>query len=393
MDRSLKDWCESRYQRVDSRLQGSSDRAHSDSGLSRRHSIGDGSSSVGTGDSSKCYRDSGAFECSSNASNSDVGVKTPSDSFPVRTPWSNGSGRHPSVTKRESPLVSEKSALSSTRCSIQSTSSGTTHRSRGSSPVNSSANLSIHSHSSGSKADSISDILDNHVDVYATNIQQYGTVRRKSRPRLETSSTAMDDNESCFGDNESVSQIPILTLPSENFGKLSSSANGAQPHHFNKSGSSSSHQRSASVYAGGHFASPQTPNSNQGSPHLHDMREDLRQFNSQYLNRNNLPKSVNTSTPNQRPSLPNEKIYPPCDFEKMKRLDSASSSAASPPNAANIPPVLPPRGLDMARSSHPSYAQVPSDDREVLQRRIKELEEHLHSITVAASQKQSNVTK
>ena len=216
VDRSLKDWCESRYQRVDSRLQGSSDRAHSDSGLSRRHSIGDGSSSVGTGDSNKCYRDSGAFECSSTASNSDVGVKTPSDSFPVRTPWtstpSNGHQnpppRHQSCTKRESPLVSEKSTTSSARCSIQSTSSSATtnslaQRSRGTSPVTSSANLSIHSHSSGGggggKSDSISDILDYQVDMYASNVQHYGTVRRKSRPRLETTSTAFDDTESCFG--------------------------------------------------------------------------------------------------------------------------------------------------------------------------------------------------
>ena len=215
VDRSLKDWCESRYQRVDSRLQGSSDRAHSDSGLSRRHSIGDGSSSVGTGEGNKCYRDSGAFECSSTASNSDVGVKTPSDSFPVKTPWTtssplgqpNPASRHHSATKRESPLVSEKSTTSSARCSIQSSSSSATNnslaqRSRGASPVNSSANLSIHSHSSGGgqgKADSISDILDYQMDIYATNVQQYGTVRRKSRPRLETSSTAFDDNESCFG--------------------------------------------------------------------------------------------------------------------------------------------------------------------------------------------------
>merc|ERR1712226_651147 len=88
----------------------------------------------------------------------------------------------------------------------------------------------------------------------------------------------------------------------------------------------------------------------------------------------------------------------PCDFEKMKRLDSAASSATNPPptvaapHSPSIPPVLPPRGLEMSRTSHSTrdhstnQSQGQSvkdhDEREALQRRVKELEDTLHHLTV-----------
>ena len=216
VDRSLKDWCDSRYQRVDSRIQGSSDRAHSDSGLSRRHSFGE-ASSIDTGTESVCkyYRDSGAFECSSTASNSDVGGKTPSDSFPVRTPWNNRNSQTAGMTQqqpqhKESPLVSEKMSHSATRPLNSSTplsKSGSGTNSITPPPViPSSTGFSVPGRQA-TKSESISDILDQHIDNnYTLNHQQYGTIRRKNRPRLETSSTNFDENESCFGELSSLSQ-------------------------------------------------------------------------------------------------------------------------------------------------------------------------------------------
>ena len=194
------------------------------------------------------------------------------------------------------------------------------------------------------------------------------------------------------GDNESVSKIPILTLPSENFGKSQQQNTGnaaasqqqqqQQQQHL-KSPSTSSHQRSASsvsTTAGtGHFMIPNqqqqpppTPNHssklNPATSHLPDMSEDLRQFNSQYLSRSNAPGKMSSSqNSNPKPTY-EDKQYPPCDFEKMKRLDSASGNPAAPghnssagsQNSPNIPPVLPPRGLEMSRSSHHHHHHNPS---------------------------------
>ena len=209
VDRSLKDWCDSRYQRVDSRIQGSSDRAHSDSGLSRRHSFGE-ASSIDTGTESVCkyYRDSGAFECSSTASNSDFGGKTPSDSFPVRTPWNNcnQSAGLTQQQRKESPLASEKinQARNGPLNSTPISKTGPGNNCITPPPVIPSSTGFTVPGRPAIKSESISDILDQHIDNNYTLNQQYGTIRKKNRPRLETSSTNFDENESCFGENAEV---------------------------------------------------------------------------------------------------------------------------------------------------------------------------------------------
>ena len=208
------------------------------------------------------------------------------------------------------------------------------------------------------------------------------------------------------GDNESVSKIPILTLPSENFGKLGGSGGSQQSQPHLKSTTTSAHQRSSSTSGShGHFMiqNQNNPKNPTGCNQLPDMSEDLRQFNSQYLNRQgNAGKIPTNPHANGNPkqgavsNLYDEKQYPPCDFEKMKRLDSANESPVPPHKttggqnpAQNIPPVLPPRGLEMSRSngaqSQPSCQAAP-DEREALQRRIKELEETLNHITLNSSQ-------
>ena len=127
-----------------------------------------------------------------------------------------------------------------------------------------------------------------------------------------------------------------------------------------------------------------------------DMNEDLRQFNSQYLNRQSGHGGKN-STNHRATALFDDKPNaqpPPVDFERMKRLDSSSGGGGGVKCPSKIPPVVPPRGLDMTRgSSGPSNSQSSTanqnpygnkgdpEDREALQNRIKELEEVLHRYT------------
>ena len=123
------------------------------------------------------------------------------------------------------------------------------------------------------------------------------------------------------------------------------------------------------------------------------MNEDLRQFNSQYLNRQSGHGGKNSA--NQRAATlfedkPNSQP-PPVDFERMKRLDSSTGGGVAPKCPSKIPPVVPPRGLEMRGLSTASNPQpsgqnlygnkVEIEDREALQKRIKELEEVLHRYT------------